>query len=275
MPISRFTRLLITVLMLSPLTALADDDYWDGDRLYLRLGSFFVNNANSTVRLDSTTALGVTLDTTQDLGMNNTDTIARLDTLYRLSPAHSIGLQWYNLRRNGSIDSQHEFEFEGITYPVGAYLKSYLNTAVFKVSYNYSFYHSDKVELAVGAGLHIMRIEVGIEGELVAGNTNNIAASGATVTAPLPVVGAKIVYGINDHWRWIAGTDLFFISLLDYNGQFVDTSLDLEWQFSRHFGLGGGLNANTLGLRGAPETDNRFRLTNNISGLQLYLFARF
>jgi len=273
----RHAILPLALLALLPPAVQADEAYWNGDRLQLRLGSFYVSSANSTVRFDSRSIVGVTLDSTQDLGMNSSDNIARLEANYRFNKTHSINLQWYDLERNGATNIGQEIEIGDPpeTVPVGARVDSYLNTAIFKLGYNYSFYHNEKVELAVGGGLHIMDIELGVDGEVILGDPTSIASNNSSVTAPLPVLGGKIAYAVTPALNWVAAVDLFFIAVGGYEGQFIDTNLNLEWLFSRHLGIGGGLNSNSLSLRASPNTDNRFRLTNTINGIQTYLFLRF
>lgn len=270
-------RLTFSILLMSlaPLPALAES--WNGDRLRVSLGSFYVLAADTTIRFDSSTAIGVTLDTAQDLGMNRGDTIGRAEAYYRFNNKHSINFLWYDLKRSGTtnIDQEIEIGDPPETIPIGAHIDSYLNTAIYKVGYNYSFYHNDKVEMAVGGGLHIMAIEAGAKGELIVGDPTDLASSSSSITAPLPVVGAKLVYKITPELSWAFSTDAFFLAIGDYEGHFSDSNLVLEWRFSKHVGIGGGLNSNTLNFRASPETDNRFRLGNSITGLHTYLFMAF
>jgi hypothetical protein len=69
------------------------------------------------------------------------------------------------------IESFESFEFNGSTYEVGTELNSHLNLNIYKLSYAYSFYHNDKVELAIAVGLHMMGIKTGISGNVIKGGS--------------------------------------------------------------------------------------------------------
>lgn len=91
---------LLASLALMPLSVLAEDLL--NDRIRVSLGSFNIISADTTIRFDSPSVIGVTLDSTQDLGMNRGDTVARAEAYYRFNNTHSINLLWYDLKRSGT-----------------------------------------------------------------------------------------------------------------------------------------------------------------------------
>lgn len=168
-----------------------------------------------------------------------------------------------------------EIDIDGQPILVGARIESYLNTAIFKLGYNYSFYHSDKVEMAVGGGLHITGLDAGVKGEITVGDPRAVASESSSLTAPLPVVSLKLRYKITPALSWGLSTDVFLLTFGDYEGQFRDTNLNLEWRFSKHAGLGGGFNSNELSIEASPNTGNRTALSNSLTGIHTYLFLVF
>ena len=142
---------------------------------------------------------------------------------------------------------------------------------VYKLNYGYSFYHNEKVELMLTAGLHITSIDMGLSavGEIdgVAGETYS-SAGGATI--PLPVIGFKGQYTIIDKRLFVEyQTDYFAISYEDIRGTLLSSALNLEYRFVDHVGLGLGYNINKIYLS-ADDGDKKFEVQNNLSGVMLY-----
>jgi len=150
---------------------------------------------------------------------------------------------------------------------------------VYKVDYAYSFYRNKDVELALSAGLHITTVDFGIElgakGSLVDGKPiANPYTEGASVTAPLPVVGFKGCYHINKNWFVDYKADYLYLKLdIDgtyYDGSLISTQLNLEYSFMENYGVGVGYNSNEIQLK-VDDDVKRIDFVNTLSGVLLYL----
>ena len=155
---------------------------------------------------------------------------------------------------------------------VDATINSYFDMDVYKINYGYSFYHNEKVELMLTAGLHITTLDLGISAvgtiDGVAGETY---ASGAGITVPLPVIGFKGEYTIIKNRLFIEyKTDYFALKYDDIKGNLISSAINLEYRFVDHVGIGLGYNANKIYVS-AEDEDKKFEVENNLSGAMLYL----
>lgn len=90
----------------------------------------------------------------------------------------------------------------------------------FKVGYIWSFYHSTKVDLAVGS-LHITRVAVGLTAESCPG----ISAHDVKTTVPLPFVAFGLTYHINPEWMCYKKSEFFRLSFDNLDGVYTDNRL--------------------------------------------------
>ena len=259
--------LLVSLLLLSSLASAEVTDKWK-----INAGAMFVTNFETEMRLTPKNApIGVRINTKDQLGLKNETGVFRLDGYYRFTDVHSIDFSFFSVRSDGSKSIDTDIEWNGDTISAGAKINSYFNMDVYKINYGYSFYHNEKVELALTAGLHITSLDVGLAASgTVNGTPTNTYSDGASATAPLPVVGFKGEYTIIDKRLFINyKTDYFFMKYENFNGSLISSALNLEYRFVDNVGIGIGYNANKIFLK-ADDGDKKLEIDNTLSGALVY-----
>jgi hypothetical protein len=250
------------------------------DKFYMRVGAFIPLTAKTQLRADTNYFLSAAVDTEQTLGQGNPNITGRIEGYWRYAPHHSIGFTYYKLKQDGTKVLDGDLRWDE-TYSFSGEVSSYLDTETFKVDYNWSFYRSDEVELALAAGLHVTQYDFGISGTAAIydenGNLVDAAqpsSTGVKVTAPLPVVGFRLNYNFTPKTRLMYKTDLFAIKFDQYKGNMTDNSILVEYRAWKHVGFGGGLNV--VQIQGESEEDNgSVSLYNRVLGAQLYLTLNY
>jgi hypothetical protein len=214
--------------------------------------------------------IGIRLNTKDQLHMKNDTSVFRLDGYYRFNETHSIDFAYFSVNSDGVTADAITWEGNDI---VSAAIHSYFNMDIYRLNYVYSFYHNDKVELALTAGLHITTLDLGISAYgTVNGQPDSYYDSATKVTVPLPVFGFKGEYAIvRDKFYVKYRADYFFLSIDNYKGALVTTALDFEYRFIEHMGVGLGYNVNNIRLE-ADGDNARVDVTNVLSGVMLNLF---
>ena len=138
------------------------------DKFRIALGGYSVFRYDSLMSLtDANLGAGISISPEDTLGLKTEQSVVRLDGHYRFTKKHALTFSWYSISSDGNKSLEEEFDWldengDAITIPIGASVDTSLDYDIYKVGYLYSFHHTDKVELAVGAGLHMTRIEVGL-----------------------------------------------------------------------------------------------------------------
>ena len=250
------------------------------DKFKLSIGSFVLSRYDSSISVtDPDLGAGVSIDPQDIFGVDIESSVLRIDGYYRFSPNHALTYSWYKIDSNGGktltrpvewVDEDGNF----IVIPLGAQVTSRLETDILKVGYLWSFHHSDKVELGIGAGLHITRLAIGLAAE--ASPTLPIPSSINQVhtTLPLPVVSFVLSYKITPKLHWFLKTEAFALKFDNWSGHWRDSTLGLEYRAWKHVALGAGWNSNSLDL---DEDDPTYKLkfNNSITGGLIYLAAYF
>lgn len=265
--------LLIALLFLTASLSAEVKDKWK-----ISAGAIFVTNFETEVLLTPKgLPVAAKINTKDQLDMESDTTAFRLDSYYRFNNSHSINFSYFTINSDGNKVIAQDLEWEGNVISGGASVQSYFDMDIYKVNYAYSFYHNEKVELAVTAGLHITSLDLGIaaNGTITDSNgninTGSAYTSSAGVTLPLPVFGVILKYTIIDKRLFLDyKSEYFALKYNDVQGHLISSAVNLEYRFVDHVGVGLGYNTNRIYVK-ADDGDNKLEVANDLSGVMLYM----
>jgi len=265
--------LLVAMLFASSNLAHAEDRV--PDKFKITLGGYSVFRYDGTMSLtDPDLGAGITISPEDTLGLDNEQTVLRLTGYYRFTKEHALTYSWYRISSQANKTLTEDFEWldendNQITIPVGVKVDSSLDLNIFKVGYLWSFHHTDKVELAMGAGLHMTRIAVGLHADTTSSGGE---AEDVAVTVPLPVVALAVAYAITPKLSWTIKSEAFVLKYEDWEGIYTDVILSMEYRAYENVGLGIGLGSNSLKVT-EDTPDHKFIFDNRITGVLIYAAA--
>jgi hypothetical protein len=261
---------LLTLALLGNLscTALAAENEVVRDRWGVAGGAFFIQNAETVISLNALNgAIGTTIDLNKNLGMDDEYDTVKLEGYYRFNNHHAIVVDWYDIERAGQRTIDIDIEFGDFMFMANADITSQFDTQIFDVIYRYSFYNTEKVELAVLGGLHITSIDVSLQ---------EVGGPGlfesASATAPLPVLGFHMRYNFLPKLSVTFDWKTLELEIGDFGGNFRDTSLVVEHRTFKNLGFGFGLQRFNVNL---DAEDGQFSgsFENQWDGIFLYLMG--
>ena len=268
---------IVALCSLFVLAAQAQAEESEPDKFKIAIGGYAVGRYDSNLSLtESSLGAGASINPQTTLGLDLEQTVTRLDGHYRFTPKHALTYSWYNISSTGNKTIEQDFEWldengNPITIIAGAQTNTVLDYDIYKVGYLWSFYHTDKVELAAGAGLHITRISVALDVDTTLGP---IGTKDIKSTVPLPVLSFGLTYNVTPKFMWYIKSEAFAISIDDWSGTYTDSTLAMEYRAWKNVGLGLGLGTNALKI--IEDTgDYKFQYDNRITGLNLYVAAYF
>ena len=262
--------LLISCLFTGTAVLLADEKL--PDTMQLRLGGYLLSDQNTDIKLGHS-GVGVTINLQDTFNMDTTAQVFRLDGYYRFTPKHSVEFAWYAIHNSSS--TQHDFDWDDENISPIASLDTFFNTDIYKVNYIYSFYHSDKVELGLSAGLHITKIAIGFDGSYKSDSTETSGKEDVGVTAPLPVLGIRLNYNILPSLSVKYAVDYFFITFEGAAGSMSDALLTIDYRMFKHFGMGIGINSTRMRFKADVGEEGELKLNHDVSGGLIYATVNF
>ena len=277
-PIYKYAKMLVsiaTLVLLGSAPAMSDEY----DRFELAAGGYVVVQYDSVVSLTETNVgVGISFSPRDTLGLDGEQTVFRLDGRYRFKPKHGLTFSWYRISSDSNktlLDDIDWVDEDGnsVTIPTGTRVDSSLGYDIYKIGYQWSFYRTDKVELAAGAGLHFadVRLELGVESGLFDSELRT-----ATSDVPMPVASFGVEYSVTPRFDWYIDAQLFALDLGEWRGVYSDFQLGVTYQLFEHVGAGMALGSNNLQIvRDYDNEDVRFDYNNRVAGIYLFLRANF
>ena len=247
------SHLLLAFLLVSTIGLICGEPAWGGDeaeevafpeRFMVRGGAQFLFAIDFKYRFDGPfTGLGTTIDFDEDLNGGDTDEMFRVDSLFRINPRHSIGFAWYDISLSGTNVNDQSFQIDDITFGVNTTLDSKVDLNLYRLFYNYSFYHSQRAELFGSFGIYVGDLEFVVTG------TGTITPGGGApfggtrrikedLFAPLPSIGFGTNYLISPKLAMYFRADAFWIRIDELEGAVTELLLGLEYRLFKHFALG-------------------------------------
>jgi len=211
----------------------------EGDRFSLSLGVFATDRDTDT-RLDASFGDGTELDLEEDLGLDPTDNVFRLDGYVRLGERHRVDFSAFDLSRSSTTQVQRDIQWGDELYAVDTVVNSDFDLVIYKAAYTYSFMQGENGYLGASLGVYVADSSISLS-EANLGQTEV-----GDVTAPLPVIGLRGQRRLSDRWTLRASGEFFFVEFDDIDGSLVDLFVGVDYALIDQLSLGVGFNSVNL-----------------------------
>ena len=214
----------------------------------------FGAETDSWISTDGLLGDEIKLDFEDSLNLEEQQLLPYLRVDYKFKERHHAYVNWIRLHRNAETKSTLGFIVpnnpdSGVL--VGAKIGTRLDVDILQVGYAYSFYQSERAELGLSAGLHVMFVELGFSGEIAGciNESGEITCNAAStdgeivnndVSLPLPDLGLWGSYQLSDDFFILAHPQLFYIDIDQFEGYLADFNAKLRYSInsSWHVDLG-------------------------------------
>jgi hypothetical protein len=239
----------------------------------IRIGVFAIADINSRIYYGpSDFPIALPIDIQEDLGFKDSLLAFRAGLSYRFSKRHAMTVGYYQFDLEGTRRLERTVQIGGSEFDVSLDVASRYEEKIFKIAYDFIFHDDGKVLLSISPGLHLSSINFSIA------TLSNLPSPGpsddASVTAPLPMLGGRLMYRLTPKWSMALASDVFFLSAGDQKGAVTDSSILFEYQTNSAFGFGVGLNRFTLDLD-IVDGDKRWDVESVYSGAYMYVAYKF
>lgn len=188
--------------------------------------------------------LGALINLEELLGFDDQMTTWGLDGFFRLTSnrKHTIRVSYSDYTRDAYTVLSGTVPILDVEF-LGE-VSSRFENRVGTVAYQYSFINNGKIEAGVTAGFGFYRYGLRLTGRYILDDDPSLEDFGSRkedVLAPVPTVGFFINYALTPKLILDIRTSAIDLAIGVHEGRIFNNSVNLDWYFSRHFGLGIGL----------------------------------
>lgn len=201
--------------LLAPL-AHADGGYPSptDDRLRVSFGVMHVSSS-TTVRADSTTGTtGTVLNGEDQFGLEKSDYEPEIEVMMRAGTRNRLWFNYFTLDREGSTILQEPVAFRDVVLQPGEPLQSELDLRVLSLTYGYSFWHGEKLELAGTIGVSSIQINARAKVQTEEVHVNETE----TAAGPFPTPGFAATWSVAKHFYLDGRVQYLHLHISDITG---------------------------------------------------------
>lgn len=133
------------------------DDYFSptDDRVRISLGAMYMSSA-TTLRADSSVGVeGSDINAEDQFGLGKSDFEPKFQAMVRVDTRQRLSFDYFMLDRSGSATvTGNAITFRNVVFLPGDPLQTQLSLRTFGITYGYSFWHSETLEIAGTIGVH-------------------------------------------------------------------------------------------------------------------------
>lgn len=245
------------------------------------LGSSFYE-ANSSIRIKPAILLKFSLDLEDIADLNENEVFYWFDAKWRAGQKGRIKLSYHPSNRGGDNIIDEEIEFQGKVISANAFVGLDVRTDIAEISYLYSLYKSNRLDVAVGIGWYWLTAEYvfDIDGEISDEDSsfepiNKSFATQYDIHYNWPAYGLEVNYQPFKRWSFFYKMRVLHLSSKDYYGNIVETALGGAFQLNTALSLRLAYANSGMKVNADQRSQYLNRIKSDFQGMQLSLEYRY
>ena len=132
-------------------------------------------------------------------------------------------------------------------FQAGSFVGMGVDTTIARLFWGRSFFRKPNHDWGVGLGLHWLEIDAFVEGNaVIGGGPNEFRRESASASVPLPNLGIWYMWSWSPNWVLASRFDWLEVTVDEFSGSMYDVSVGVNYQMSKHFGMGFAVNGFVL-----------------------------
>ncbi len=206
-------------------------------KYHAAVGAYF-GSGDFKISVDGTTE-GTGIDFNRSLDADESSASPFGSLRWRFGEKWSLGMQAFQLEVSGGRVLQQDVQFGDVTFRQGSRVDAGLDTSVIRAFVGRTFSTGPQYEFGAGVGLHWMQLDAFLSGEIfVNDQSSGISRENVSADLPLPNIGAWYWYAPSNRWLFTSRLDWLSASVGDYSGSLWNVGLGVQYQMTKHFGIG-------------------------------------
>jgi hypothetical protein len=249
------------------------DDYLSPteERVRLSLGVMRVSNTTD-MRLDSNRGVqGTPINAESEFGLDSSDFEPKFQAMVRVDERHRLRFDYFTLDRTAATTlTGAPIIFRDVILQTGDPVQTTLSLRTLGISYEYSFIHREKFELAATIGINDTDISAQAR---VSTQTRHVNQS-EDQAGPFPTIGLDATYVVSKRFYFDGRAQYFKVSVGDVDGSLGFYELDALYRFRPNVSFALGYTAAKADLSSQkPSNSGYFDL--NSKGPEFFVRVAF
>jgi hypothetical protein len=216
------------------------DDYLSptDERVRLSLGVMHITNSTQMQINSSTGVPGTPIDLENQFGLDSSDYEPKFQAMVRVAERHRLRFDYFSLDRNGSTIVTQPIIFKDVLLLPGDPLNADLSLRMLSITYEYSFLHTDKYEVAATVGVTDTDISARARVTTATRHVNQAEDQ----AGPFPTAGIDATYVLSKRFYLDGRGEFMHVHLNNLDGQLGYFEFDALYRLRPNIAFAAGYN---------------------------------
>jgi hypothetical protein len=192
------------------------------ERVRLSLGAVHLSNKTDLQVNSSAGVPGTSINAEDQFGLDKSDWEAKIEAMVRVGERHRLRFNYFSLDRTGQTTVTQPIVFRDVVLQTNDPLKSDLSIRTFGITYEYSFLHGDKYEVAATLGVNDTDISARARVQTQARHVDQTEDQ----AGPIPTLGLDATYVLSKRFYFDARAQYFKVRIDQLDGSLGIYELD-------------------------------------------------
>jgi hypothetical protein len=233
--------------------------------------------------LGSTTAgVGASINFEDIFGLPESKSTWRFELNWRINKRQFLDFGYFELNRSGSKVLEEDAEWGDFVFLADGEVAASFDTSFPYVAWRYAFLDLPQVRISGSAGINYLSISASLRasGNVTDNNEPPTPIAGtvdeeAKVSAPVPQLGLQIDWALTKRLSVLLYARQIYVNAAGIDGGIGETAMRLAWWYSKHAGISGGLDKESIDLKSYETGDTRARFRYEVRGFSFYFNFAF
>jgi len=208
---------------------------------YMTAGYFFPQK-DFKIRVDGVSP-GDPIDLGDAFNLDNSQSTWAATMRWRFGKKWDLQLQYWKTDDSNTATLDEDVHWGDVVFEDGTFVSAGAGIKVARMFFGRRFSASDTHEFGLGAGIHWLKFNAFIQGQVLTNMGNSeLYYANADAGIPLPNIGGWYTYAFSDKWALQSRIDWFSASYGDYSGGLWNALVGVSWAPTKHFGVAASWN---------------------------------
>jgi hypothetical protein len=251
------------------------------DKFRFAVGGLAVETYTDAALGSSSAGLGASVNFEDIFNLPGSKNVWRFEANWKVSKRQFIDFGYLEVNRSGSRILEQNVEWGDFIFDAGGEVKATFNTNFPYAAWRYSFLDLPQVRISGSAGFDYLSISTSLEASGNVTDNQGNAVSGlvkekVSVSAPVPQFGLQLDWALTKRLAvLIYNRQIYVNNIAGITGGIGETALRLTWWYTKHLGVTGGLDKESIDLKSYESGDTKARFRYEVRGGSFYLNFTF
>jgi hypothetical protein len=251
------------------------------DRWRIDLGGYRADAFTEASLASTDKGIGAVINFEDVFNMPDSRKVFTAAASYRMLGRQYLDFGYVALKRAGENVIDQDITWGDRIIQAGGDVSTVFRTQFPYVAWRYDFLQVDKVRISGSAGISYLGIKTSLDASGTITDLNGVPVSGNlnrnfSINFPVPQLGLQLDWALTKTLAVRMYTRFLYLDYGDtFRGNISSRAVRLYWYMTKHFGLSGGLEQQSIDIKKYVSGDAKMKLRYEMSGFATYLSFAF